>query len=322
MIVSEAAAVVAAQGLVAAGMVEAVIRLWRVEAPEQALHLRRLALVLPVLVPAAIWATTTIGFFPARLTLFDVRLWLNLTAPGGVRLWAAAAAVAAITIGFFIAQEALPVLIRHREEIRAARRYRTGEFPALDAALADASIAFGGLALPVWIGDDGGPVACVAGPWRPRLLVSRRLLALLPPRELAAAVAHETAHVLREDLWLGWAWFVVRAVQCFSPAALLVFRWTLQDQERACDRVAAERIGDREALASALRRVHAGTAPPPARGAVTGHLARMGAAWENRLVTRRMDDLLRAERPAPLPWWRWRMAAAAAAVGGVLAFIR
>jgi Zn-dependent protease with chaperone function len=315
-------AAVAVQGLVAAGMVEALIRLWRVEAPEQALQLRRLTLILPLLAPAVIWLPAVLGLpLPAPI-LFDVRRWLNLTLPGGPRLGAVAAAVAMISAALFTFQEFLPALIRHPRASRGARRYREGELAALDAALAAVAPAFGGRVPPVWIADDGGPMACVAGPWRPRLLISRRLVALLAPGELRAALAHEAAHTLRDDLRTGWAWFGLRAIQCFSPAALLEFRWTLRDQERACDRVAAARTGEPASLASALRKVHAATAPPRPAGLVGRLVVRAGTAWEERVAGHRLDDLLRDEPPAALPWWRWRLAAAASAAIGVLVLVR
>jgi len=226
-------------------------------------------------------------------------------------------------VGLFLGQELLPALVRHGEAGRGARPYRARELPALDAALTDVAAAFGSLVLPVWITtEDGGPVACVAGPWRPRLLVSRRLVALLDPPELAAALAHEAAHTLRRDLRAGWIWFALRALQGFSPAALLEYRLTLRDQESACDRVAAARTGDPAALASALRKVHGAT--PPARGA--GALRRLvltvGTAWEERLLGRRLALLARRRPPAPLTAWRWRLGAATLAVGAALALVR
>ncbi len=322
MRVSEVMAAVAVQGLVAAGMVEALIRLWRVEVPEQALQLRRLALVLPVLGPALAWAPVFLGLAPQAPNLFEVRPWLDLTLPGGARLGVVAAVVAVASAALFVLQELVPALTRHPWVIRGARVYTGGDLPALDVALAAVAAAFGGGIPRVRIADDGGPMACVAGPWRPQLLVSRRLVALLAPEELRAALAHEAAHALRDDLRAGWAWFGLRAIQCFSPAALLEFRWTLRDQERACDRVAAARTGEPAALASALRKVHAATAPPPPAGALGRFLVRAGTAWEERLAARRLEDLLRGDALGPLPWWRWRLAAAASALVGVLALVR
>jgi Zn-dependent protease with chaperone function len=315
-------AAVAVQGLVAAGMVEALIRLWRVEVPEQALQLRRLALVLPLLVPAVARLPAALGLPLPVPILFDVRRWLHLALPGGARLGVVAAAVAVVSAALFTFQELLPALIRSPWTTRGARRYREGELAALDAALAAVAPAFGGRIPPVWMAEEGGPMACVAGPWRPRLLISRRLVAILAPGELRAALAHEAAHTLRDDLRTGWAWFGLRAIQCFSPAALLEFRWTLRDQERACDRVAAARTGEPAALASALHKVHAATAPPRPAGAVGRLLVRAGNAWEERVAGRRLADLQRSEPPAALPWWRWRLAAAASAAIAVLALVR
>ncbi len=313
--------VVAVQGAVAAGMVEALIRLWRVEAPERALQLRRLALALPVLASGLAWGAAGLGVAPAAPALFAVRPWLQLVLPGGLPLGLACALVGALTAGLFVAQELAPALVRRGEAGRGARPYRLREIPALDAGLASVSATFGGLTLPVWIAADGGPVACVAGPWRPRLLVSRRLVGLLDPPELVAALAHEAAHTLRRDLRAGWAWFGLRALQCFSPAALLEYRLALRDQESACDWVAAARTGDAPAMASALRKVHAATPSPRPAGGLRHALARAEMAWEERLLRQRLA-LLARERPPPPPEWRWRLGTAALAIGGVLMLVR
>jgi Zn-dependent protease with chaperone function len=313
--------VVAVQGAVAAAMVEALLRLWRVEDPGQALQLRRLVLALPVLVSGLTWTAAALGLAPGFPVLFEVRPWLSLPLPGGGRAWAVGAAVAAGSASLFALQELLPALARRPPGMRRGRPYRAGELPALDAALVEVRAAYGAWVPSVRVTEEGDPMACLAGAWRMRLLVSRRLVAMLTPRELSAVLAHEAAHALRGDLRAGWAWFVLRALQAFSPAALLIFRWILADQERACDRLAVSRTGDAPALASALEKVEAATAPPLPRGAIRRFLRRAGTAWEVRLAERRLRDLRRGDLAAPVLWWPWRLAAATLGLGGVLALV-
>jgi Zn-dependent protease with chaperone function len=321
MTIGELMAQVAVAGAVAAGMVEAMVRLWRVRDPAQALQLRRLALVLPLLLPGAKGLGAALGLSLGLPALFEVRPWLSLDLPGLGRAWAVAAALGLVTTALFIIQELLPALRARGCDREDAPVGAGEEGAALQTAARKVREAFGDCMPAVGLAAEGGLVACVGGGRRAGLLVSRELVRLLGPEELAAVLAHEAAHALRGDLRAAWPWFIVRALQCFSPAALLMFRWTLADQERAGDRLAAARGGGPGPLASALRKVSAASHRPGPYGARRRLLLRAGMAWEEDLVHRRLADLESAPA-APARWWGWRMGAAAAAVSGILAFVR
>jgi Zn-dependent protease with chaperone function len=137
-----------------------------------------------------------------------------------------------------------------------------------------------------------GPVLCNVGFFRPRILVSRGVLELLDPRELAAALAHELAHVVRRDnlkravaevlcfaapvvVW--WADSFRLAVSprseflsvlLIGAAAGILTRMVIVPalaywQERRCDEWAALAVGDRLAVASALVKIAAAKAQLP-----------------------------------------------------------
>lgn len=90
---------------------------------------------------------------------------------------------------------------------------------------------------------DGNALLChAAGAFFPRVLVSTRLLAALPPELLSAALEHERAHVRRRDVlardlltllgFFGWPGLTGGALRTWEEAA-----------EEAADAEAAERVG-------------------------------------------------------------------------------
>lgn len=91
------------------------------------------------------------------------------------------------------------------DRVRAWRRVQRALAP-LDAALPQKGDAFETAALAARVDPaiirvvDGLPnPAFTVGWFRPRIFVARSLAGLLAPRELAAVMAHEGAHVLRRD---------------------------------------------------------------------------------------------------------------------------
>jgi len=128
---------------------------------------------------------------------------------------------------------------------------------------------------------DGGLLLCNVGFLRPRVLISTGVLRILYVEELAAALAHELAHVARRDnlkraaaevacfaapVLVWWADVLRLAVSpgrfflfelALGLGAGLAFRTLLMPslvhwQERRCDEWAAAATGDRLVVASAL----------------------------------------------------------------------
>jgi beta-lactamase regulating signal transducer with metallopeptidase domain len=102
----------------------------------------------------------------------------------------------------------------------------------------------------VWV--PGAPRLCHAiGWWRPRVLLSDSLRALVSEGELRAAIAHEHAHHRRRDLL---AIVVLRFAGAFQPAALAraAERDFREAAELAADAAAAHHVGDGLLVANAL----------------------------------------------------------------------
>jgi Zn-dependent protease with chaperone function len=103
--------------------------------------------------------------------------------------------------------------------------------------------------LPVFAIDAGFPVVAVAGLFRPRLFIDRRVLSSCTAGELAAIAAHERAHVERYDnlrrLLIG---------ACEGPASDAAAEWR-RTAELAADRRAASSPRRGVDLASALLKI-------------------------------------------------------------------
>ncbi len=135
------------------------------------------------------------------------------------------------------------------------------------------------------------PVCFAAGLLRPRVLMSRGLLESLGDEERAVVLAHERAHVRRRDALVA---SVVRALSVIHLPT--VARWLVREveiaAEQVCDEEAAERVGDRLAVASAIL-----TVERAAQHAAARELDGIAVAFGECAVERRVEALLVEPRP-------------------------
>lgn len=95
----------------------------------------------------------------------------------------------------------------------------------------------------------------VAGVLRPVLLLPAAAMAGLSPRELDFVLAHEFAHIRRQDFLLGLLQSLVEMLLFFHPVVWWVSRRMSFEREQACDDAAMRVTGNRQAGASALARL-------------------------------------------------------------------
>ena len=130
--------------------------------------------------------------------------------------------------------------------------------------------------LPVFAIDAGFPVVAVAGLFRPRLFVDRRVLSSCSAGELEAIAAHERAHVERHDnlrrLLIG---------ACEGPASAVAAQWR-RAAELAADRRAASSPRRGVDLAGALIKI-ARLAPGHTLDATALSTIHDGGSLENRV---------------------------------------
>jgi hypothetical protein len=192
----------------------------------------------------------------------------------------------------------------------AARRVRHWMTRARPMRLADVS-------LPAFAIDADRPVIALSGVVRPRLLVTRGLMAVLSETELSASVAHEIGHHRALDNLKRLAMRAAPDLLARSSAArILEQRWA-SAAEHAADRLAGSRdTAARCALASALVKVARLTPPvPPTTEPISTLIA--GGDISSR-VQQLLDD---CEPTTPLPSTTLRLGVGAlAAVAAIVVY--
>lgn len=313
-------------GLIAAVVVQALLRAWRLSDPAQRLRMRLLGLLLPLaLTPALLWLAPFRGVMPFRdeAVLLDTRRYPDLQLLGApLHEWGALLLGAAGLA--LLLRDLLPLLL---ERLRSAAQAPLAEAPEkVRAGLAELA---SGLGLPepprLLLLDTSQPALLCTGLRRPTLVVSRGTLALLDEDELRAGLAHELAHVARRDTLLGWLLMGLRLLLATNPAAQLLARAAVRDIETRADDLAAATTQRPLALASGLVKVFRGSAlslplvrwPIPALDGAAGLLRQLRAeALEGRC--RRLIDRPQVCR---LRFEALHLGAVAAGLAAILFFV-
>lgn len=140
--------------------------------------------------------------------------------------------------------------------------------------------------LGVTVIETPQPICLAAGLWRPRVLLSRGLLAALSDEQRSIVLAHERAHVRRRDALVASAVRVLAALHIGAVA-----RWLLRElgvaAEQACDEEAGQILGDRVAVAAAILAVERA-----AQQAWALQLGPVALAFGACAVERRVEALL------------------------------
>lgn len=250
----DTAGLVILHGCIAALLVEALLRVWRVQAPGERLALRWLALVAPLVVPAVfhfLVPARSAEAFGTDRALFAGDHWNQLAL--GEAGAASIATVALVAVGALLyLRDTIPFL---DDRIRGLGE---GDIVSGHPALARVTTLLAGLEqvvgsprMAVVLLDRQAPVLLCSGVDRPTLVISTGTLSRLRDDELRAALAHELAHAARRDPLMGWLLMVVRTLAFFSPAAQVVARQVVQEVEYRADMVVA-RLGYSAALGRAI----------------------------------------------------------------------
>jgi Zn-dependent protease with chaperone function len=142
-----------------------------------------------------------------------------------------------------------------------------------------------------WIVDGPAPLLALAGIFRPRLIISRGVLAALPAEQLAAALRHERAHWASRDNLKRLCILLTPGVLPFAGSSFVLERgWRKFTEWAADDRAVAGSARRSTALAGALVRVARMTAATP-------HSLAIPLLGDTDQLLARVDRLL---HPAPL----------------------
>ncbi|HEX4792478.1 MAG TPA: M56 family metallopeptidase [Humisphaera sp.] len=112
----------------------------------------------------------------------------------------------------------------------------------------------------------------VIGVLKPMILVPASLLTDLPPSELESILAHELAHILRQDYLINLLQSVIETLLFHHPAVWWISRQIRIERENCCDDLALSITGDRATYVRALATVAAVRAPMLAPAASGGNL--------------------------------------------------
>jgi Zn-dependent protease with chaperone function len=156
-----------------------------------------------------------------------------------------------------------------------------------------------GVGVPTSVLEVEAPVIALAGVFRPRVLVSRRVLNVLSSGQLDAALRHENAHQISRDNLKRFVFLLAPGIFPLTRSLAALERAWARFSEWAADDEATS--GDARLslqLAAALIRVaRMGAAPQPSV-ALTQLIA------GGRDLSTRVDRLLRREVAVPMPLWR------------------
>ncbi len=268
-------------GLIAAGLVDAALRAWRVRRAQSRIAFWLLALAFPFLVlPAFLIAAPFRGTdaFTAGWALFSIDRW-NAVRVAGAGADTIAFGALALVGTLLLLRDVVPLLV---ETARDRRRGGAACVPAPDGLVALVAEIAGRAATPVpaiTVLRTDASVMFVRGVFHPTLVLSDRVLSRLSDREGVAAVVHELAHIRFRDPLAGWLLIAARVLMFWNPAVQLVGRALVEEMEHRADGVAA-RLAGASAFATALRTLTPGSGRdglpsdnrPPARVGLASRL--------------------------------------------------
>lgn len=310
-------------------IVETILSSWHIRKPLPQIKFRFLALALPVLylpVFYLLYPPRASSYFRQQSALFDFNQWMEIRIGGNVSLWHLFVAVLALTVGFFLVKEAIPVIrhyLSHRLTFPVMRR---GEFPKLDVVLANLTNN-GELPYPIVLASTTDTPAVYTLGSR-TLVLSAATINILDMDELEAVIAHELAHFTRWVVNINRASLLLRFVLFYNPIALLVFRRIIHDNEKLCDDIAVAVTGKRLALASGLLKVfrHTATEPSPTHGnGLNVILSPRVSALEDiacrELVKERVTRILHPDEAGIVPYQNYRFLVTAGMLMALLFFV-
>lgn len=240
--------------LIAAVVADRAIVAWNISSPliRQKFHL--IAVFGPVFsYPLYQWINPERGSIQFRLgALFDSNRWLSPELWDVLPVGLLFIALLVATTAIFVIQELIPIL-RHEP---GEEDTSPGPFPAAaeSPAVAAAESLPGG-APDIFIVEDEDPFIHSVTGRSPGIYLTTRLIKILEPAELRAAIAHEIAHVRRSRRPLLIVAYLARVLLFFSPGTLVAFRRAADEEEKICDDWAVKVTGRPDALAAVLEKL-------------------------------------------------------------------
>jgi|GEM_PF-491805 len=189
-------------------------------------------------------------------TLFDSSRWLNLELWNAIPIGLLFILLLVFTSFVFLFQELIPI-IRHTAE--SDRTLSSWEKLDHKSEMVRNFGCFKREAQDMpdfYITDNELPILFARTGKRPSIHLSTGIIASLTAEELQGAIAHETAHILRNKRPLLIIVFFLRMLLFFNPFVLLEFRRIVLDEEKICDDMAIALTKNPSALAETLKKLY------------------------------------------------------------------
>jgi beta-lactamase regulating signal transducer with metallopeptidase domain len=319
--IPEYAAQAIVYSILAIALVEGLLYVWKVQNPPLDIAFRLLAMAIPPAAPIVFaFASPERGSeaFRKQTALLDLQNWLGPEPSISNPIWLLLLSAIGATTALMVVLNAVGFFRR----MKASRPRAASSLLKPPVRLTDAVNRLASRKVhlpPIKVVGLPGPTAFTAGLLRPSILVSPALVDMLDDEELEAVLAHESAHVARQDNWLGWLTFAMRIVSFYNPVIQFTYHQIGHDVERVCDSEAGRMTGKPLALASALIKVFmASRSSPNAANGVMGALGKQAASLENRarhtLVEDRAERLVHPETVQPTSYPGLRLVLATALV--------
>ncbi len=77
----------------------------------------------------------------------------------------------------------------------------------------------------------------------PIIVLSKNLIDTFPKEQLEIMLAHELAHIRRNDNLTGWIALILRDIMFFNPLIYSIYRKIEEEKEGICDNIALEKTG-------------------------------------------------------------------------------
>jgi Zn-dependent protease with chaperone function len=308
--------------LVAALVVDGLVRAWRLEDAAWRLRLRWLPIALPVawlpvVFLCAPWRQAP--WFAARCAVFAGERW-NLLHVGPMGLGTLLLVVAAGAGSGLFLRDAVPPLL---EQLRRGPPPLDGPWAAVPDAIARRvdrlSGRLGTEPPAIQLIRRASPVLlCTGGP-HASLVISTGTIDRLGDDELEAALAHELAHAAFRDPACSYLLMAARAAMFFNPAVQWTGRVLVDEMERRADQASVRLVGNAPALARAIALLFRAGDPPP----VDRNASFERVFWRTRLagVQGRCRRLTGAFPPPGLADGPFRFGVAAVGLAAVLFFV-
>jgi hypothetical protein len=294
--------------IVAAAVVEALLRVWRIEQADARLTCRFVALVLPLIALPSFYVLAPVratAWFADRWAILSISRW-NQIRIGGIGLDVVAIAGLGVLGVLLFLLDLLPALRTWLVDRRLLTADQPATMASLEREVGSLTARMGVRAPSIRLVHSRAPVLLCSGLARARLVVSTGAAAILDDRQLRAGLAHELAHARYRDPLLSWTLMAVRTLFFFSPATQFLARSAVDEVERRADDLSVTVTSDRLGMAGALVRLFVMQHPTAAAAGHRGTLMRRVASWfhvgRTAAVERRCRRLLSPHPPRPEPF--------------------